>query len=136
MPRGRKPEKKTAPRLQGAPDKPDYLDPVASREWDRIVRLLNETGNLSVVDADAIALYCLAFSRYLKCERAIAADGLTTTAPNGCLMQSPYVKIQKEAEATMYRLLCQFGLTPKSRNTVKQQDKKPQVENKWADFTG
>jgi phage terminase small subunit len=65
----------------------------------------------------------------------LSEDGLTVVASNGTVCPSPYVKILKEAEATMYRLLVQFGLTPKARNTVKQQEKKPVIESKWADFT-
>jgi len=42
----------------GEPEKPDWLNPAASDEWDRIVPLLLQHGLISEVDGMAVASYC------------------------------------------------------------------------------
>jgi P27 family predicted phage terminase small subunit len=133
MPRGRKPTKNTLANLEGCPVKPLTLDPVASQEWDRLCLLLEKTGNLSVVDGGALELYCCAYSKFVECEKRIAKEGLTTVANNGLIVASPHFNIQKQCEATMLKLQVQFGLSPRARAQVKQQEKKKDdAAKKWS----
>jgi len=132
MPRGRPATPKVLSSLSGQPDMPDHLDTTARKEWDRIVSLLDETGNLSQVDGSALAIYCCAFSRFVEAEKHLSKNGMVILAPNGCQMKSPYVDISKQAEATMMKILTQFGLTPRARNTIRQTDKKQDdAKAKW-----
>ena len=92
------------------------------KEWDRIVARIEPLGILTEADGPALAIYCTAYSRWVRARQLIEAKGLvvdTTDKPRGCLKTNPAVAIAEAAEVAMGRILASFGLTPADRSKVK-----------------
>lgn len=102
----------------GRPTSPPHLDPAARAEWDQLVAILDEMGILSAALGPALTLYCLAFSRHALACKDLATSGLTIETDLGGVKANPAAAIAKGAEATMARMLAEFGLTPASRSRV------------------
>jgi P27 family predicted phage terminase small subunit len=100
--------------VAGLPEKPAHLDEDASAEWDRIVGELNLLGVLSKTDGPALALYCSAFSRWVRANKQLEAKLISTT-DKGSDKVNPHVTIAAQAEALMLKILAEFGCTPSSR---------------------
>jgi P27 family predicted phage terminase small subunit len=92
---------------------------VALEEWKRVLPLIHELGILSSVDGAALGLYCVAHAHWIEAEEKLRERGYVEKTPNGYLVQSPYMSISKSSIETARRLLCEFGLTPGSRGTLK-----------------
>jgi P27 family predicted phage terminase small subunit len=135
MGRGRKPKPTTLKLLSGAqpcrinagepllpagrPLAPEHLDQVAREEWDRIAARLESMGVLTEADGAALAIYCVAYSRWIEARRAIDAHGLVIETSLGGVKPNPAVSIASACESTMGRILAAFGLTPADRSKVK-----------------
>jgi P27 family predicted phage terminase small subunit len=76
-------------------------------------------GTLTQAEGEAIVIYAQAFARKRSAEKDIAVGGVTTTCGTGGLKPHPALGVIRDAEATMMRLLSEFGLTPASRSKVK-----------------
>lgn len=138
MPRGRKRQPNILTNLKGIPDKPAFLTQEASEEWDRVTRELLETGNLSVVDRSSLTVYCQTYAKWLECEKHIAEHGMMQTTPNGYQIDSPWANSSKHYTKILNTYQNQFGLTTRSRNTIKQTEKKldtQKPESKWSKFS-
>ena len=107
------------PRATGRPDPPAHLDAIARAEWDRFAPELEAMGVLARVDGSALAIYCTAYSRWVRATAELAKpDGLTADTGQGGIKTSPYVHIATAAEYQMSRLLAEFGGTPSSRSRL------------------
>lgn len=95
--------------------KPDYLTDEASQEWDRIVPWLEERGKEVDMDASALAGYCLAVAKMIRCEKLMAGQPYVVSGAQGGLIPNPMLAIQSRAIAEVQRLAKEFGFTPKSR---------------------
>lgn len=95
---------------------PDHLDPIALAEWARMMPLLLARGVMTEGDRPALALYCSAFERYVLACRSIRKLGLVIETDLGGSKANPALGVAKGAEATMIRVLAEFGLTPASRS--------------------
>jgi P27 family predicted phage terminase small subunit len=106
---------------RGRPSCPERVlkDAVALQEWQRLLPLLENMGVLSVCDGMALGLYCVAFSRWMEAEAALKREGLVAESLNGAVKASPWLKIARDASDTMRRYLCEFGLSPSSRSSIK-----------------
>lgn len=112
---------------RGIPPCPDHLDERARNEWDRITPLLLTAGLLSTVDMAALAMYCVAYSRWVLAEERIkflavmdpARDGLTSQTTNGFEQLSHWYVISNKAQETLKSCLAEFGLSPAARARVK-----------------
>ena len=74
-------------------------------------------GLLTVADGPALGLYCSAYARLAKANEELEISVTSTTAA-GNEKTNPAVNVAKEAEASMLRVLVQFGQTPLSRPRV------------------
>lgn len=113
---------------------PGHLLPVAKVEWLRISPVLLELGLISKLDMAALAVYCQAYARWRQAERKIAqlnaADpegeaGLIGTTPSGYKQMSTWLQISNRSVETMYKFLCEFGMTPSARSRVTPSDVQP-----------
>jgi P27 family predicted phage terminase small subunit len=125
---GRRPLGLDGPQFSvGVPPCPDHLDETARREWERIVPELQLAGLLAAVDGAALALYCVAYSRWCLAERKIAAlaaldatgMGLVTRSPNGFEQMGYWYVVSSKAQEQLFRYLAEFGLSPVARARVK-----------------
>jgi P27 family predicted phage terminase small subunit len=100
------------------PKPPDHLNPIARREWRRLVKQLHPLGLLTNIDGDQLALYCVAYSRWCAAEVELAKSGVVVTSPNGYPIQNPHLAIATKAMEQMYRYLGKFGMNPVDRARI------------------
>jgi P27 family predicted phage terminase small subunit len=124
-------------RLKPKADKvkpPSWLDPLAKKEFKRIVSELSELGLITNVDIVALATYCDAYSDYVKCTKMIAEEGLmveyTNKAAETNKVPHPLLTKKKQLHEQMKSLAAEFGLTPAARAklAIAKEDKKPKTE--------
>ncbi len=102
------------------PDAPDYLDEVASTEWDRVCGILAQMGLLSSADRSALAAYCVCYSRWVDAEKKVKQSGTIVKSPDkGVPIYSPYLNVANRAMEQMVKLSVEFGLTPSSRSRIR-----------------
>ena len=105
---------------------PAHLNRAARAEWRRIVREMEACRVLTAADRAALAAYCVAYSRWVAAETALAAaadadpdtGGLVVKTSNGNVVQNPLVGTANKAMETMMRAAQEFGFTPSSRSRV------------------
>ncbi|ERR1019366_4264326 len=117
---GRRPlNAKEAKPLVVIPDPPDMLTDEALKEWKRVTVLLAEVGLIAKLDRAVIAGYCMAWSRWVECERLLKDTGLIVKAPNGYPMYSPYLSASNKALDQVRQFSEQIGLSGSSRSRIK-----------------
>ena len=104
------------------PDPPEMLDELALAEWNRVTPLLAEVGLITRLDRAVVAGYCMAFSRWMECERMLKTTGLIVKSPNGYPMYSPYLAASNKALDQVRQMSEQIGLSGSSRSRIKAGD--------------
>ena len=109
---------------------PEYLTGEAEDCWKRTAKELYDAGLLTVIDRDALAVYCTAFARWREAEAQVAKRGLVVVTNvkkdedgnvigGGNYIQNPWLAIANKALEQMLKLEESFGMTPSSRMRVK-----------------
>ncbi len=98
-----------------APECPEWLEPEAKAEWERMVPKLTRLGLLTEVDGTALAGYCQAYARWSQAEQAIAVNGMTAEAQSGWKQQAAEVAIALKYMDKVKAWCAEFGLTPSAR---------------------
>lgn len=104
------------PEVDGAmPPIPAHLPPLAKECWKRLAPKLHEAGLLTMVDSDALALYCQCYAEWRLATKLVQREGMTFITSRGVRGIRPEVKIAQKANALMQQLMSQFGLSPRAR---------------------
>jgi P27 family predicted phage terminase small subunit len=113
-------EREAKPRVV-VPDPPEMVtgDPEALAEWNRVTVLLEAVGLIVKLDRAIIAGYCMAWSRWIECEKMLKTTGLIVKAPNGYPMYSPYLSASNKALDQVRQFTEQIGLSGSSRSRIK-----------------
>jgi P27 family predicted phage terminase small subunit len=129
---------------------PEFLTGIAAECWKRTAKELYDAGLLTVIDRDALAMYCKAYQRWIEAEEQVAKRG-TVVVTNvkrtpvekdadgnvigggeiiggGNYIQNPYLAIANKAMEQMLKLEAEFGMTPSSRTRVKADLPKRQAQ--------
>jgi P27 family predicted phage terminase small subunit len=106
------------PALPGDPEPPLPLAGLAKAEWDRMIPILRDLGVSSASDGAALAVYCQTYMRWRQALDEIERKGLTVEDGRGRPKVNPLLSVANQLEATMTKLLREFGLTPASRAAV------------------
>ena len=104
------------------PDPPELMKGAALDEWKRVTPLLADVGLIAKLDRAIIAAYCMAWARWIDCERMLETTGLIVKAPNGYPMYSPYLSASNKALDQVRQLSEQIGLSGSSRSRIKTND--------------
>lgn len=117
---GPKPRPQASPRLKagGLPRCPAHLDPVAKREWRRLVRPLFEAGILTIADRAAFAAYCQAYSLWAEAVTKQRDTPKLLRTPSGYVQQSPWIGIANKQMELMGRFMVELGITPSARSRL------------------
>ena len=130
------------PRRQ-LPRCPEFLTGEAQLCWKRTAKELYDAGLMTVIDRDALAMYCKAYARWLDAEEQVAkkgvivvtnvkrekdADGNMVVVGGGNYIQNPWLAIANKAMEQMLKLEAEFGMTPSSRMRVKADLPKRQAQ--------
>lgn len=103
---------------RAVPPCPEGLGDEAKKEWRRISKELFRLGLLSEIDRAALAVYCVAWGRWLEAEEKLRQHGVVVKSPSGYPIQSPFLTVANQAMKQMTRLLVEFGMSPSSRSRV------------------
>ena len=115
---GRRPINKREPHFGNRmPAPPAHLDRLARQEWKRMCTLLESARILGEADRDALAAYCVVFTRWADAERQIKKHGPVVKVGNSVQL-SPYLVVANRCMDQMLRLWAEFGLTPSSRTRI------------------
>lgn len=119
---GRRPinDREPKPKLT-IPPCPRHLDGEARKHWQKMAKKLHGLGLLTEIDGDALALYCLSWSRWREAETELKKSGLVVKTVNGYPILNPYLSVIKQEIKTMQNLLNDFGCTPASRSRIHAQ---------------
>lgn len=114
-------------KVKGKSDKlvaPDILklDDVALEKFEELVRELKEVDIITNVDVDLLAVYALAWSRYVKATKMLMLQSMVEEQENkaGVIIktQNPYIKIQQTSSQELIKLASLFGLSPADRTRI------------------
>ncbi len=97
---------------------PKELNGVALEQWEVIVEQLQESKIISNIDVPALAMYCVAYSRWVYANQQIMESGCVVKNKEGIIMQSPFFHVANKSFAQMKSLLVEFGMTPSSRTRI------------------
>ena len=89
-------------------------DPLALREWARVVPMLRVCGVISNAERSALIALCTEWSRWLEAQQNVRKLGMLIKGHHGP-MQNPFIKIARNSLNQCQRLWTELGLTPASR---------------------
>ncbi len=115
-------------RADSAPDRPKplarmpacprWLDKIAKAKWKELAPELFRLGLLTVVDGDALCVYCEAFSSFRRAVETLAKEGETFVTEKGYVGVHPAVAIRNGARQTIKSFAAILGLDPSSRTRL------------------
>lgn len=111
-------DREPIPVISDLPLPPEWLEPAAREEWERLARNLHDLGLLTDLDMAPFAVYCQAYARWKEAEEYISKNGSVMETKSGYLMQVPQVGISKANQAIMLKAAAEFGLTPSARAMI------------------
>jgi P27 family predicted phage terminase small subunit len=101
------------------PEKPAYLTPRASAEWDRVIPDLIAMGTAKAVDQGGLAAFCEAVALLGEVTAVLARDGLLVTGRDGSERRHPAAGLWRLASAECRQWAREFGLTPSARSELR-----------------
>lgn len=104
---------------RGRPRCPSFLDREAKAKWKALVPELDRLGLLTIVDGDALAAYCQAWSEFRTSTETLRREGRTFKSQSGYLTPHPAVAQQRTAWQAIKAFASLFGLDPSSRSRLK-----------------
>ena len=121
------------------PEPPDWLDEGALECWREIVPQLEAMKVIARCDQNIIARYCQLFSRYVKCERWIAAHGMIRPMKieDGITVggdEWPQVYRASKVHEQLMSIERVLGLTPGARANMAREQINPD-ENRGKNIT-
>jgi P27 family predicted phage terminase small subunit len=76
----------------------------------------------TTADADALALYCAAYTEFIECDEFIREHGrsYTSVGEGGITIRRPHPEVRMRADAwrRVQRMASEFGLSPSSRSKL------------------
>lgn len=118
---GHRPINKREPKAKSLADlkPPTHLTRIAKARWRRMVKVLDQAKVLTILDADALELYCVNYSRWREAIRHLnTLKKHQVVKTDQSIKANPWVKIAEKASDQCARLLEQFGMTPAGRTRV------------------
>ena len=106
------------------PEPPDGMSTAAVSQWHIVAPQLHKIGVLSLLDATALEMYCVAYGNWRDAQEKIQKFGPLVKAKTGFLQQSPYMQIANKAFDQMRAMISEFGMTPSSRSSISVPDDK------------
>lgn len=97
---------------------PAHLGAGAKREWQRLRRKLAPAGLLTPLDANVLAMYCMAWARWVEAEEQITRIGPVVKTKAGNLVQNPYLAVANRAMDQMLLYARELGMTPSARSRI------------------
>ena len=103
-----------------APPVPEMLSERAGSAWMVLAPELVAVSVLTTADLPALALLCETQATVAELEQTIREEGFTVESAAGTRKAHPALKSLESTRNAAMRLMCEFGLTPKSRKYVEK----------------
>lgn len=107
---------------KGIPACPENITGNAKVAWDKLCKILDDMGVLTVADNYALETLCSVYGRMRELQAVIDEHGLVFESPNVngdiLLRPNPAVSQLEKAESLFKNYLTEFGLTPSSRTKI------------------
>ncbi len=102
------------------PDPPEHLGEIGKAKWRELSAELDRLGILTVVDTDALLVYCDAYETYIDAKAQVddPDQGAVVFTDKGNPIQNPWLSIKNQALERMMKVMAEFGMTPSSRSRV------------------
>ena len=101
------------------PKLPSYLGLDGRRHWNDLAGKLERMGVLTEVDQDVLGLYCDAFDRWRKAERAIRREGeVISMGEKGYRAPNPWLQVRNRALDDLRRWAPELGIGAASRSRI------------------
>jgi P27 family predicted phage terminase small subunit len=110
--------------LRTPPRPPPHLSASARAEWTWLVKACVDLGTIIEADTRALALLAETLATETELRAQVAKDGYTYVA-DGNRRANPAAKLLEAARNQSSRMLANFGLDPRSRQSVDQQPLPP-----------
>ena len=108
---------------------PAGMSRAAQAVWRRQTKAMALTGVLTVVDADALRVYCDAVARYAQAQRRYEREGpLVKGARSGELVKNPLHQIVRDNSVLIRQLARELGFVPGARDGITVEDMADQVD--------
>lgn len=97
---------------------PEWLEDEAKKYIAEVVKDLNQGGNLKKIDLAAINMLAISYSQYIQASRQVSEEGATLINFKRECVKNPAVNIAKDSLSQAMRIITEYGLTLKSRETL------------------
>lgn len=129
--RDRRPRRDFAERLNRAPSPPAHLSERAAGEWRGLAPVAVRLGTLTQADLRGFELLCVTLAAEAEARATLEREGMTTATGGGGLKPHPAVRMAETARAQAARLLADFGLTPRGRQSIDPPPPPPSAAEKF-----
>lgn len=106
---------KNEPKPDGHAAAPEWLEPAARAEWDRLVPELDRLGLATSADRALLVTYCIAWADFVEASEHIAKEGRIVTGANGVEGRNVWGKVKTDAIEVLIKVSAHFGLSPSTR---------------------
>lgn len=104
---------------------PGGLTKEEKQHWQQIAGHLQEAGVLTVMDVQALKLYCRIYAKWHESNEKLDEYGPVIKTKTGHPALSPYFKISQKYLDQLLTILREFGMTPSSRTKIHASSDKP-----------
>ena len=104
---------------------PSGLTKEEKKHWKAVAADLEAAGILTVLDVQALRLYCRVYHQWCQANEKLEAFGPVIKGSHGTPMLSPYFKVSRSCLEQMLALLREFGMTPSSRTRIRSERDEP-----------
>ena len=104
---------------------PGGLSKDEQQHWQQVAGHLEEAGVLTVMDVQALKLYCRIYAKWHEANEKLDEYGPVINA-RGYPTLSPYFKVSQKYLDQLLAILREFGMTPSSRTRIHAKTDKPE----------
>ncbi len=104
---------------------PSGLSKDEQQHWQQVASHLQEAGVLTVMDVQALKLYCRIYAKWQESNEKLDEYGPVIKTKTGHPALSPYFKISQKYLDQLLVILREFGMTPSSRTRIHTNSDKP-----------
>jgi len=94
---------------------PSTLDKIGRQKWRELSRQVDTSQS---ANADALACYCVAYSRWVQAEQQVQELGLIVKSATGTPCENPYLGIVKRSMVELHRWGRELGVVTKSSKAI------------------
>lgn len=113
---------------------PEWLEPEAKEYIWEVLKELNKQSNLKKLDVAAIHMLAISYSQFIKSSKEVADTGVTVNNYRGEKVKHPSVNIAKDSAMQAMRIMVEYGLTLKSRESMSATKKDDAEDSPLAKF--